>query len=137
MTVRKSERKESRMEVQLKAVELVAYTLQKAANEKVVPKRDRWALGLRLFDTALDIAAFIDTANSMDINDDDEARERRLSQRKALAATYRLMTLVHTAASLRQIGDAYQHWTTLVMDTQRLLRGWMDSDRRRVRDARK
>jgi hypothetical protein len=56
MSVRKRERKESKMDVQTKATDLAAYTIDNALKEKIVPKRDRWALGTRLVDTALETA---------------------------------------------------------------------------------
>lgn len=53
------------MDVQTKATDLAAYTIDNALKEKIVPKRDRWALGTRLVDTALEMATRIDTANTL------------------------------------------------------------------------
>lgn len=131
MSVRKSERNESKMEVQNLACNLVTYTITKAGNEKVVAKRNRWSLGDRLITAALELATEIDTANTMNLDDPDESAERRLHQRKALAQTFRLMTLVNVASSLRDIGDSYFHWTQQVSAVQALLRRWIDSDRKR------
>lgn len=122
------------MDVQSKAGELAAYTIGNALKEKIVPKRDRWALGTRLVDTALELATRIDTANTLRLDHPEEAARRLLEQRLALAATFRLMTLVHTARSLTHFDEAvHRHWTELVGEEQGLLRGWMDSDRRRCR----
>lgn len=73
MSVRKWERKPSLMEVQLKAIDLLAYTIQQAANERVVPKRHRWSVGTRLIDCALDAALHIDIANTLDLFDASQA----------------------------------------------------------------
>ena len=132
MSVRKRERKESKMDVQTKATDLAAYTIDNALKEKIVPKRDRWAMGTRLVDTALEMTTRIDTANTLRLDNEEEARQRRMEQRLALSATFRLMTLVHIARRLTHFDEAvHKHWTELVKEEQELLRGWMDSDRKR------
>lgn len=120
------------MDVQTKATDLAAYTIDNALKEKIVPKRDRWALGTRLVDTALEMATRIDTANTLRLDNEDEAKQRHMEQRLALASTFRMMTLIHTARRLTHFDEAvHKHWTELVKEEQELLRGWMDSDRRR------
>lgn len=120
------------MDVQTKANDLAAYTIDNALKEKIVPKRDRWALGTRLVDTALEMATRIDTANTLRLDNEEEARQRRIEQRMALTATFRLMTLVHIARRLTHFDESvHKHWTELVNEEQELLRGWMDSDRKR------
>ena len=122
------------MDVQTKAVDLAEYTIGNALKEKIVPKRDRWALGSRLVDAALELAERIDNANTLRLDNEEEARQRRVEQRLALAATFRLMTLVHVARRLTHFSeDTHMHWTELVNEEQELLRGWMDSDRRRAK----
>lgn len=132
MSVRRSERKPSKMDVQTKAAELAKYTIDNALKESIVPKRDRWALGNRLVDTALEIATRIDSANTLRLDSIEEASQRRLEQRMALSATFRMMTLIHTARAITHFEERiHKHWTELVSEEQELLRGWMDSDRRR------
>ena len=132
MSVRRSERKPSKMDVQTKAAELAKYTIDNALKERIVPKRDRWALGNRLVDTALEIATRIDSANTLRLDSIEEASQRRLEQRMALSATFRMMTLIHTARAITHFEERiHKHWTELVSEEQELLRGWMDSDRRR------
>ena len=133
MTVRKNERKPSKMEVQNKAYELAAYTIQTAGNERVVPKHHRWAIGNRLFQIAMDIAEHIDMANSLDLAVPAEREQRSLEQRNALAKTFALMTAIHVAHELSRFDAQKQaHWIGLVLEVQRLLKGWRDSDRRRA-----
>lgn len=120
------------MEVQTKAIDLASYTIGNALKEKIIPKRDRWALGSRLVDTVLELATRIDTANTMRLDDEDESRQRRMEQRLALAASFRLMTLIHVIRYLTKFDESvHRHWAELVKEEQELLRGWMDSDRRR------
>ena len=120
------------MEVQTKAIELATYTINNALKDKIIPKRDRWALGSRLVDTALELATHIDTANTLRLDNAEEAKERSLEQRLALSATFRLMTLIHIARQLTHFPeDTHLHWATLVNEVQTMLRAWIDSDRRR------
>lgn len=132
MSVLKNERTASKMDVQTKALELVVYTIDNALKEKIVPKRDRWAIGTRLTDTALELVMRIDTANSLRLDNNEEAIQRRIEQKLAIAATYKLMTLVYITRQLTHFDESiHRYWTTLVKEEQELLRGWMDSDRKR------
>ena len=136
MTVPAAQRKENRMEVQTKATELAAYTIQAAGNEHVCPKHHRWSLGTRLTDCALAIARHIDIANSLSLDRADEADERRMEQRLALAETYALLTLIHVARAISRFpADRLAFWVGSVLDCQNLLRAWADSDRRRRKAA--
>jgi len=122
------------MEVQTKAFELALYTIENSLKEKIVPKRDRWSLGEALKEHALEIASQLDMANTMRLDDEEEARERRLAQRKALSATFKLATLIHITRNLTHFDEkVHEHWTKLVKEEQELLRNWMDSDRKRRR----
>lgn len=132
MSVRKNERKESKMDVQTKAIDLSVYTIDNALKEKIIPKRDRWALGSRVVDTALELVTRIDTANSLRLDNNEEAGQRHMEQKLALAATYKLMTLVYIIRRLTHFDESvHKHWTELVKELQELLRGWIDSDRKR------
>ena len=121
------------MEVQTKAYELAAHTIQLAGNERVVPKHHRWAMGNHLFQIAMGIAEHIDIANSLDLNVPAEREQRAVEQRLALAQTYALMTAIHTAHELSHFDSQKQtYWIGLVLNVQKLIRGWRDSDRRRT-----
>ena len=120
------------MDVQTNAVELAKYTIDNALKEKIVPKRDRWAFGNRLMDTALDISTSIDMANSLHLDVPKEAEDRLDCQHHALALTFSLMTLVHVLRDSTHFdASVHEHWTGLVKKEQELLRGWIDSDRRK------
>lgn len=55
MSVPVGKRTESKLEVQTRAKELAWYTVSICGNEKVFPKRDRWAITNRIVGTALTI----------------------------------------------------------------------------------
>ena len=46
MSVLKSKRDESRLEVESKSIELAVYTIKACNNEKIFPKRTRWSFNL-------------------------------------------------------------------------------------------
>ena len=134
MSVRLRERKPSKMEVQTKAYDLAAYTIAAAGNEKVVPKRYRWSIGEKIIDAALEITGHVDIANSMMLTNPDEAKLRHLEQRCAIANTFKLLTMVNTARRLSGFDEQrHMFWVGLVKEEQELLRGWMDSDRKRLK----
>ena len=132
MAVPKYLRKENTMEVQAKAAELVAYTIRTATNEKTVPKRYRWCLGDRLVKTAMDIAETIDLANSLRLDEENEAKDRRAMQRRTLARTYALLTQISVAHEMSQFPtERWAYWTSMVLEVQTLLRSWISSDDKR------
>ena len=123
-----------RMLVQEKATALVVYTIRAAGNEKICPKHHRWALGERLIDSALAIARSIDLANSLQLDSDYE--ERRANQRKALAETYALLTLIHVAREMTHFPmERHAFWVGEIDALQGLIRAWADSDRKRHKAA--
>ena len=125
-------RKENTMNVQAKAAELVAYTIRTATNEKTVPKRYRWCSGDKLVSTALGIAESIDLANSMRLDDEQEAKDRRALQRRTLAKTYALLTQISVAHEMSQFPtERWANWTSMVLEVQTLLRSWISSDDKR------
>ena len=69
MSVKKSERNESKLSVILKAESITVYTIEITGNEKYFPKRHRWSLTVRLVDATLDMLQYVVTANSIRVKD--------------------------------------------------------------------
>lgn len=134
MAIPMEERKHSDMEVQLLALDLAEYTIDQAEKDKIVSKRCRWSIGDRLIDAALDIARNIDLANTMRLDMDAEAQERRMAQDRALACLFQLRTLVHIARRKKLFElRIEEHWVRMTMRVQELLSAWKESDRARRR----
>lgn len=65
MSVVKSKRTESKLEVLLVANQIAEYTIRICSNEKSFPKRYRWCLTNKLVDLAMDINNMVQEANAV------------------------------------------------------------------------
>jgi hypothetical protein len=135
MSVPKSKRGKSELEVVTKANELCNYTIHICSNEKCFPKRYRWCITSKIVDAAVDIARYVNMANSIYVGNDPEMWKLRKSyQVKGLASTYSLLTMMDIAYRAFGIeGSRMDYWTGLVLDVQNLLRNWKKSDEQRYK----
>ena len=135
MSVPKSKRSTSDLEVITKSYELAAYTIQICSNEKHFPKRYRWCITNKIVETAIEISKYALCANSIYVGNDAEAYDLRLRyQTIALTDTYALLSLMQIAYRTFAIeGDRIDYWTGLVLEVQRLLRAWKQADGRRYK----
>lgn len=133
MSVPKSKRGHSDLEVVTKANELATYTIHICSNEKCFPKRYRWCITAKLVDAAIDISRYIIMANSVYVGEDIEMfKLRKVYQMKGLATTYSLLSMMDIAYRTFGIeGSRMDYWTGLVITVQNLLRNWKKSDERR------
>lgn len=134
MSVPKSKRSHSDLEVITKANALAAYTVQICSNEKHFPKRYRWCITNKIVETALEISKYTLSANSIYVSDGDKEswRMRKNFQIVALTDTYALLSLMDIAYRAFGIeGDRMSYWTGLVLEVQTLLRAWKKSDTER------
>jgi len=135
MSVPKSKRGHSDLEVVTKANELAEYTIHICSNEKNFPKRYRWCITAKIVDAAIDISRYIIMANSIFVKDADDYRLRKSYQNQALANTYSLLSMMDIAYKTFGIeGDRMNHWTGLVINVQSLLRSWRKSDAERHKE---
>lgn len=129
MSVVKNKRTESRLEVITKARELAAYTIKICSNEKNFPKRYRWCITSKIVDSAIDMNTLINKANSIYVKTDDDFNQRREYQVAAMSETYGLLTMMDVAYyTFGMDSKRIDHWTGLVIEVQKLLRKWRDSD---------
>lgn len=135
MSVPKSKRSTSDLEVITKSYELAAYTIHICSNEKHFPKRYRWCITNKIVETAIEISKYALCANSIYVGNDSEAYDlRRRYQTIALTDTYALLSLMQIAYRTFAIeGDRIDYWTGLVLEVQRLLRAWKQADGRRYK----
>lgn len=132
MTVVKSRRGESEMEVITKARELAKYTIQICNNETNFPKRHRWFTNNRLADVALDVCGHVYEANGTFVKIHGDYEIRRANQVEALNKIERLLLNMTIAYELFHVdGKRIDHWTGIVIEVQRLVRAWRDSDYKR------
>ena len=135
MSVVKSKRTESELEVVNKAIALSSYTIHICSNEKNFPKRYRWCLTGKIVEHTIDACNYINMANSVFVSSDRDFQTRRQYQNKALASTYALLTMMDIAYRTFGIDDdRIEHWVGLVIDVQNLIRNWRKSDSDKHKD---
>lgn len=132
MSVPEGRRTESKLAVQTKAKELASYTVTICSNEKVFPKRVRWAITNRIVSTALTIMEEVDVANDIFVSTKCDFELRRKSQTIALSSTAKLLGLMELAYLQYAIeGKRMQNWTQMVIDARELIKKWRQSDKDR------
>ena len=135
MSVVKSKRGKSDLEVVTKAIALSSYTTHICTNEKNFPKRYRWCLTNKIVEFTIDICNYINMANSIFVSSEDDYQSRRQYQNKALASSYALLTMMDIAYSTFSIDDnRIDHWVGLTIEVQNLIRSWRKSDAERNKD---
>lgn len=72
MSVPKSKRGTSKLEVITKANELATHTIHICSNESCFPKRYRWCITAKIVDAAVEISRLINMANSVYVNPESE-----------------------------------------------------------------
>lgn len=134
MSVHEADRKPQMMEVQNTAMALAQYTFREAGKDSVISKRNRWSLGERLLDAACDLVVHIEQANALRLDIPEEAAVRRVEQDMAMAAIFRIKTLVHIAREISGFpAKKHIYWTRLAESARVLISGWKESDRGRKR----
>lgn len=139
MSVPKSKRSISKLEVITKANMLASHTIRICSNEKHFPKRYRWCITAKIVEHAIEISSLVNMANSVYINTESENWKsdwslRRGYQVQALAHTYSLLTMMDIAYRTFGIdGSKMDYWTGLVIDVQNLIRNWKKSDENRYK----
>jgi len=129
VSVPEGRRTESKLAVQTKTKELAFYTVSICGNEKVFPKRDRWAITNRIVTVALTIMEEVDMANDIYVANAGDYDLRRRSQTIALASTAKLLGLMELAYMKYNIeSNRIRYWTQLAVDARDLIRKWRKSD---------
>lgn len=136
MSVRKSDRSESKLEVLNKAKDLADYTIRICRNEKVFPKSCRWIMSQRIVNECLDAITCIRRANATYIADGNKQsfEYRIMQQTQAHAHIDALLTLIDIAFNVYDIeGRRIEYWTGLAVETDDALKAWMKADKERFK----
>ena len=135
MSVPEGKRTKSKFEVIVKARNIVAHTIKITSNEKVFSKRYRWSFTGKLVDETVDMYKNLFFANSVRVVTKEDKILRRQYQVKALAQTYSILAMIQIAYDLFGLStDRVKYWTELLMEEQKLIRDWRDSDSSRYRN---
>ena len=133
MSVVAGKRGEGELKVITVSGDLCDYTLQITNTEKHFPKRYRWSITNRIVQITMDIDDHLIHANSIFVRPDDDSLARRQRyQLEALELTYVLLRNIDRAYRRFGVGSFNaEHWTGLIRELQRLIRGWYNKDKER------
>ena len=135
MSVVKSKRGESDLDVVTKSIKLAVYTIKICSNEKNFPKRYRWCITNKIVDDAVDICGYIRKANEIFVKLKVDYDVRRKNQEEARGTIDSLLGKMDIAYGLFGMSDdRIDHWTSLVIEVKRLLGNWIKSDYARYKD---
>lgn len=130
MSVRVSERSEGKLQVLNCSRNLAKYTIEACKSDKNFPKTQRWILPHRLVDEVLNVSLNIKKANSIPLYE--MYNERFTLQHNALASLESMLEMIDLAESLYGLeSNKVMYWTSLIVDTEQMLRSWINSDKSR------
>ena len=132
MSVVKSKRGESELDVMTKSRELAVYTIKICTNEKNFPKRYRWCVTNEIVKSVKIIHSKIRKANEVFVKDEADYLLRKDFQNEVLSEIGSLLGDMDIAFELFGVEDKRMyHWIGLVIDVQILVRNWKKSDDKR------
>ena len=135
MSVLKSKRDESRLEVESKSIELAVYTIKACNNEKIFPKRTRWSLANKIVDCVVEVNNNIYNANDIYVLTQEDFKDRMELQRSALKLVRDLPPMIALAYEVHGIdGRKINHWIKLVIEVRDLIKKWHKADYKRFKD---
>ena len=135
MSVVSGLRGEGDLKVITESGKLCDYTLQITSTEKHFPKRYRWSITNRIVQLTLDIDDHLIHANSIYVSSEEDSARRQRHQLEALELTYVLLRTIDRAYRRFGVGSFnVEHWTGLIKELQRLIRGWYTKDKKRYAD---
>lgn len=119
-----------------KAKDLVEHTFL-MTSERRFPKKYR-SIVVRLQDLSIDIFAHIQEANELDLSDQQEFRERRYEQKRALTKCKTVLFLIEISFENHLISkEQCETWTNYVVEVKRMAASWRKKDRERVTTQRR
>lgn len=134
MSVPEGLRKESKLEVIVKARELAAYTIRITKNPKVFLPEYNTAITNDIISTAKNI--FIDawTANNIYVKEAKDWEERSRLQQKAALECNNLLALMQLAQEIFHLSTRrIKYWGSKTIEVRNKIRAWHDADRERYK----
>lgn len=135
MSVIKSKRTESKLQVLTKAREMCVYTLTICKNEKHFPKRNRWILTQPIVNEAIAVLACIRRANAVRVERYEDFIYRNQQQTEAYSRCEALLSLIELAFLILEVeSDRIEYWTGLIVTLEGLIQRWVRSDLDRYKE---
>jgi len=121
------------MEILTKCDELCSEVVRVVKTEKIIPKRYEKLIGYELFNDVRRLAKSISAANSMNLFDEVQRRERRRLQLEAVILISDVKMDIKLGMKTAEVTvRAYQNCVTAIGSVEAMLRNWMKNDDERV-----
>lgn len=124
----------SRLEVNIKALELCEYTLKITSNENKF-SIDQKSFVDKIRDAAIEIHLLCREANEIRVDGDEDLYNKRITlQCKAIDECIRLTSLIEISKKLFHMDTRrVVYWMDKTLEVKKLIQSWLKSDRERLR----
>lgn len=131
MSVPSGKRKESKLEVLVKAKDLAVYTTKICMNKNIFLPEYEYVVTDHIVDYSIQIFTLCWTANNVMVKGDEEKlKYRQECQTKAILYCNNLLALIEFAHKLFHLKyKRIEYWSRKVIETRNLIRAWKKSDR--------
>ena len=120
---------EQKLQVIVKAIELMKYTMTITSNRKRYPSK-YIQLVKKIQDKSMDVYEFLLDANTLNINT--SKTERLESQTKAIVSCDKLSCFIELSMNLNLVGsDTVSNWQKQVNDVKYMAIAWREKDKKR------
>ena len=120
---------EQKLDVIVKAIELMKYTMTITSNRKRYPSK-YIQLVKKIQDKSMDIYEFLLDANTTNTNT--SKQERLELQTKAIISCDKLSCFIELSMNLKLVGsDTVAHWQKQVNDVKYMALAWREKDKKR------
>ena len=134
MAVRCGDRSQGKLPVINRMRELIAYTYDRV-HDKTLPKSDRWLMCKSIWDAAAGAHAAILAANGIRVENQTDAEERLLLEKKAIGQLDTLMALIDMLHIKGRISDdRAEYWTGLANSAQIAAKAWLKNQKSYYRE---
>ena len=108
---------------------LIDYTYDRV-HDKTLPKTDRWLMSKTIWDDASMARRYIIVANSIKVENREDAEERLRMEKLAIGHLDSLLSSIDTLHIKGIISDGrMEYWSKLATDTQNLTKGLLKANR--------
>lgn len=134
MAVRKGDQEQGKIKIIEASKNLCKYSYERVKS-KIFPKAERWIMPKSIWDEVSAAHTKIIRANSIRVENAEEARRRMLLEKEVIGHLDAAISLIDICNVLGQISDDQaNYWTKLASDTEILCKSWLKSNRAAYRE---
>ncbi len=129
MAVRSGDRHPGRLPAIDRMRELIEYTYDRV-HDKTLPKNDRWLMCKSIWDATAGAHACILQANGIRVENETDAEERLLLEKKAIGHLDTLIALIDMLNIKGKISDdRAEYWTGLAAAAENAAKAWLKNQK--------